>query len=311
MFDRESVRAGGLEQGVRPQLAFRHQEESTEGNGVVNGRGVPHLPDPARPGSSQKSAAARLEVKALSWGPPRHPNILDDIDFHVEPGDCLNVIGPNGAGKSTLLRLIYRFHRPKTGEIKVDGKDVWDMSPRQVARQIAVVLQENPVDFALTAREVVALGRTPYRSMFVVGGRDDGDLVDEALVRMRIRHIANRGFATLSGGERQRAMVARALVQEPRLIVLDEPTNHLDIRHQLEVLDLLKSLGITVVCSLHDLNTAMHFADSVLFLSQGRSLAFGRPDEILKPDLVSEVYSVKAQAETLSGSGRSMLTFHL
>ena len=255
--------------------------------------------------------AAALEASGLSWGPPGRANVIEDVSVSIGPGQCLGVVGPNGAGKSTLLRMIYRYYRPRTGSVRLDGVDIWQIDARAAARQVAAVLQETPAEFELTVGEIVALGRAPYRSGIATGGKAERRIVENVLVRMGIERLRRRRMATLSGGERQRVMIARALAQEPRLIVLDEPTNHLDIRYQLEVLDTLLSLGITVVCSLHDLNTAMHFSDAVLALSGGRPLAFGRPSEVLSPDLVATAFSVGARAETLSGSGRPVLTFHL
>ncbi|MEM9605047.1 MAG: ABC transporter ATP-binding protein [Pseudomonadota bacterium] len=238
--------------------------------------------------------------------------MLQPVSFELAPGRVLGVVGPNGAGKSTLLRLLYRFLVPSSGTVKLDGVDVWSLSARDVARSVAAVLQEQPTDFALTVREIVALGRTPHRHGFgSAGGAHDAQVVDAALDRMSLYGFSERRFGTLSGGERQRVMVARALAQEPRLLVLDEPTNHLDIRHQLEVLALIKGLPLTIVTSLHDLNMAASTCDDVLLLQAGRALGFGPPDTVFSEQTVSEAFQGLARREQLTPSNTAHLSFHL
>ena len=233
---------------------------------------------------------ATLTLDGVSWG----DGILYPVSMQLGAGRVLGVLGANGAGKSTLLRLIYRYNRPKTGRVLIDGEDVHRLPARRVAQRVAAVLQEQPSDFALTVTEIVALGRAPHRRALAGPSERDLHLVDHALERLNLGAFAQRSFGTLSGGERQRVMVARALAQEPGLIVLDEPTNHLDIRHQLEVLQLVRGLGVTVVASLHDLNLVHGFADDLLVLAGGRPLAFGPVGEVLTPDLIARAFGVVA-----------------
>ena len=220
---------------------------------------------------------ATLTLDGVSWG----DGILHPVSLRLGAGRVLGVLGENGAGKSTLLRLIYRYNRPRAGRVLIDGEDIHTLPPRRVAQRVAAVLQEQPTDFALTVAEIVALGRVPHRHAFAGPSARDLHLVDHALDRLGLREFSHRALGTLSGGERQRVMVARALAQEPGLIVLDEPTNHLDIRHQLEVLHLLRRLGITVVASLHDLNLVQGFADDLLVLAGGHALAAGPVARVL------------------------------
>ncbi|MEO1679336.1 MAG: ABC transporter ATP-binding protein [Pseudomonadota bacterium] len=259
------------------------------------------------------SPAAALTVDTASWVPRRGAAaILETTSFALAPGRVLGVLGPNGAGKSTLLRLLYRFQRPSTGTIQIDGADLWHLSARQAARQVAAVLQEHPSDFALTVREIVALGRTPHRTGWGGGlGAREADVVAQALDRMELLGFADRALGTLSGGERQRVMMARALAQEPRLLILDEPTNHLDIRHQLEVLALVRHLPLTIVTSLHDLNMAAAICDDVLLLAGGRTLGFGPPGQVLTEAAVSAAFRVNARHNRLEPSGSTHMTFHL
>ena len=195
--------------------------------------------------------------------------------------------------------------------VRIDGRDIWSISSKSAARLVAAVLQETLVEFELTVREVVALGRTPFRSPLAVGGVRETEKIEKIINELELAKLSNRKIGTLSGGERQRVMVARALVQEPRLLVLDEPTNHLDIRHQLEILDLVRNLGITVVCSLHDLDIAMKYSDTILALSNGGMIGFGPPDEVMSPELVSGAFAVNASLETLCASGEKRFVFHL
>ena len=258
------------------------------------------------------SGGAHLSVEGVSWRPSRRaPLVLHPTSFEVAAGDVLGVVGPNGAGKSTLLRLLYRFQRPSTGHVWIDGHDLWATSPRVAARQIAAVLQEQAAAFGLSAREIVSLGRNPHRSAF---GTDNGNheaVIARVMSLLELDHLADRDFGTLSGGERQRVMVARALAQEPKVLVLDEPTNHLDIRHQLEVLALIRELDLTIVVSLHDLNMAANICDSILMLEDGHPRGHGAPDDLLTEALVSNTFRVDARRERLAPSDAHHLSFHL
>lgn len=257
-------------------------------------------------------SAAELVAKELSWAPRRGaPLVLHPTSFRVTSGQVLGVVGPNGAGKSTLLRTIYRYQKPTSGQILIGGNDIWAGPAREAARKVAAVLQESPASFGLTVREVVTLGRTPHRSGFSSSGAGDARIVQAAIDRLDLTHLADRDLATLSGGERQRAMVARALAQKPQVLVMDEPTNHLDIRHQLEVLALIRTLDLTIVVSLHDLNMAAGICDRVLLLDQGHTMAFGSPDEVLTETHVSAAFRVGTRQERLNPSNSKHLSFHL
>ena len=258
-------------------------------------------------------SGASVSVKNVSLSLRRNNhNILNEINFDLSPGRVLGIVGPNGAGKSTLLRLLYRYHKPTTGTVEIGGKDIWEMTARDTAKKVAVVLQEHPTDFGLTVRELVALGRTPHHIGFGGGngGRDE-QVVEAALQRMEVKTFSNRSLGTLSGGERQRVMVARALAQEPSILVLDEPTNHLDIRHQLEILKLIKDLPLTIISSLHDLNMAADTCDEVAILKDGHLLGIGTPKAVFSADAISGTFEVAASYERLAPSDKNLLTFNL
>ena len=258
-------------------------------------------------------SGASVSIKNVSLSLPRSDhNILNEISFDLSPGRVLGIVGPNGSGKSTLLRLLYRYHKPTTGTVEIGGKDIWEMTARDTARKVAVVLQEHPTDFGLTVREIVTLGRTPHYVGFGgSNGARDEQVVESALHRMEVRTFSNRSLGTLSGGERQRVMVARALAQEPSILVLDEPTNHLDIRHQLEILELIKDLPFTIISSLHDLNMAADTCDEVAILKDGHLLGVGTPEAVFSADAVSGTFEVMASFERLEPSDKRLLTFNL
>ena len=241
---------------------------------------------------------ALLELDGVSWGPRASQPILEPVSLAVAPGELLAIVGPNGAGKSSLLRCLYRYHRPTAGTVRLDGTDIWKMKPRDCARRIATVLQESASDFGLTVADIVELGLTPHATSFRTRG-DDYDHDTAALALLGLTALAARDFGSLSGGEKQRVMIARALVQRPDLLILDEPTNHLDIRHQLEVLELLRGLGCTVVVSLHDLALASAHADRVLVMDAGRAVACGRPADILTPGRIRESFAVARPSTTI------------
>ncbi|NDV86838.1 ATP-binding cassette domain-containing protein [Aurantimonas aggregata] len=251
---------------------------------------------------------AALAARDLTWGVDRSEPIISGISFDVAPGETLAVVGPNGAGKSSLLRCLYRYHRPTTGTASLDGQDLWSLSARDCARRVATVLQEPASDFGLTVAEIIELGLTPHRRSWA---RTDYEPVEDALALMQLTHLAGRDLATLSGGEKQRVMVARALVQKPDLLILDEPTNHLDIRHQLEVLAMLRALPVTVVVSIHDLALASSHADSVLVLHAGRMAAFGAPLDVLTPAAISSTFAVGTSIDRHPVTGQPRFSFHL
>lgn len=219
--------------------------------------------------------------------------LVDRISLEVAPGEMLGLLGPNGAGKSTLLRKVYGMTKPATGTVWVNGKDVQTQGAAWLARNVAAVLQDMPADFPLTVRDVVVMGRSPHKALFEPDTIHDRALVDAALNIQRLEPLQDRAFRTLSGGERQRALLARALVQQPSILVLDEPTNHLDIRYQVSLLEFITELRITVIAALHDLNLAARYCDRICLMDQGRMVAIGAPADVLTSDRIATVYGVE------------------
>ncbi|MEV0601933.1 ABC transporter ATP-binding protein [Streptomyces sp. NPDC050315] len=239
--------------------------------------------------------------------------IVEDIALRADSGQAVGVVGPNGSGKSTLLRCVYRALRPTAGTVRLDGDDLHAMDARAAARRLAALPQESAAEFDFTAGEVVAMGRLPHHRGSPFSGRSAADdaLCAEALDRVGAAHLAGRGFRSLSGGEKQRVLIARALAQQPRVLVLDEPTNHLDIAHQLEVLSLVRRSGLTVLAALHDLNLAASHCDLLYVLDGGRVVASGPPHDVLQPPLLAEVFGVRAHRVTHPVTGALQLLFDL
>ncbi|WP_229663062.1 ABC transporter ATP-binding protein [Microbacterium album] len=231
------------------------------------------------------------------------------MEIEAQPARLLGLLGPNGAGKTTLLRALAGVRRPDSGEVTLDGLPVHAARRRAVARRMALVEQHHDLHTDLLVADIVMLGRTPYRRAFSAASERDREVVEAALARVGVAELASRRWSTLSGGERQRVHIARALAQEPEVMLLDEPTNHLDIRFQLEVLALLRGLGITVVAALHDLNLAARFCHDVAVLESGRLVAAGPVQEVLDADLIERVYAVRAVVERSPHTGAATATF--
>ncbi|MEZ7002657.1 ABC transporter ATP-binding protein [Streptomyces sp. AD55] len=252
------------------------------------------------------AADLRVEGVTLTAGARR---LVEDVSLTARPGETVGLVGPNGSGKSSLLRAVYRVLRPGEGRVRVDGADVWSLTVRRLARTVAAVVQEGGADFDLTVREVVAMGRTPHQRLLAGDTAEDTAFVDRALTAVDGAALAGRSFDRLSGGERQRVLIARALAQQPSLLVLDEPTNHLDIRHQLDVLDTLRRLSATVLVALHDLNLAAYYCDRLYVLRDGEVTASGPPADVLTPRLLAEVYGVAAEVVVHPRTGAPRVTF--
>ena len=238
--------------------------------------------------------------------------IVDGVDCTVAAGTFSALIGPNGAGKSTLLRVLAGVDRPEAGTVRFGPDDLFALSRRQRARLVGFVEQDSGTELSLSVREVVALGRIPHQGFFGDATAEDHAVIESALDAADVRALAERDVTTLSGGERQRVLLARALAQQPRLLVLDEPSNHLDIAAQLAVLGLLRSLassGVTVLAALHDLNLASAYCDHVIVLRDGVVFAAGPTAEIITPRLVRAVYGVRATVLEHPQTGRPMVAF--
>lgn len=222
--------------------------------------------------------------------------IVKNFNLKVDKGDMLTIIGPNGSGKSTVLKAIGRLLKPMEGIIHLDGKLLWDMSNKDIAKEMACLSQHNSAPKDMTIRRIVGFGRNPHKAWFESLNKEDEEIIDWALENTNLKHMENKKITSVSGGERQRAWLAMALAQKPKVLLLDEPTTYLDINNQIEILELVrqlnKNLKLTVVMVLHDLNQAAKYSNRVLVLKNGEIQALGKPEEILNKKLIRDVYSV-------------------
>lgn len=242
-------------------------------------------------------AAVQLEQVSFAYSDGL---VLQDIDLSIDEGGMVGLIGPNGSGKTTLLKLISGILRPTQGKIHLDGLSLKQLKRRKVAQRVAMVPQQFHMPFAFRVEEVVMLGRTPFLRMLSDGGGRERDIASQAMEAAGIKHLEQRFFNELSSGECQKVVLAMALAQQPRLMLLDEPTAHLDISHQVEILELVKSLnedGLTIISAIHDLNLASLYFQRLVLLREGRIVADGTPTEVLTPDSIQEVFSASVQVE--------------
>ncbi|MED4970304.1 heme ABC transporter ATP-binding protein [Parageobacillus toebii] len=222
-------------------------------------------------------------------------SIIQDISIHIKDGQFVGIIGPNGSGKSTLLKIASRILKPNAGVVRLDGQHLYELSPKKAAQEIAVVSQETSLTFDFSVQEIVLMGRNPHKRLFQSDTDEDLRIVNEALERVGMQGYEERSFMSLSGGEKQRVLIARALAQQAKLIILDEPTNHLDIRHQLQLMDLVKKLNVTVLAALHDLNLASNYCDYLYVIQNGQVVMSGTPESVLTKDRIREVFGVETE----------------
>jgi iron complex transport system ATP-binding protein len=236
-----------------------------------------------------------IDISRLAFS-YNHKAVLCGIDIHAKPGEIVSVIGPNGSGKSTLLRCMNKILKFKQGAVLLAGKNIDGIPLRQLSRTMGYIPQHETRSFAFTVFETVLMGRRPHIGWQVAD--HDLKVVHDTLHDLGLDALRNRQIDELSGGERQRVFIARALAQEPSVMLMDEPTSDLDPRHQLEVFGLITELsrekGITVVCAIHDLHLAARFSDKIVMLRQGEVFAQGPPQEVMTPGNLRAVYGVEA-----------------
>ncbi|MDA1190480.1 MAG: ABC transporter ATP-binding protein [Candidatus Poribacteria bacterium] len=238
----------------------------------------------------------------------RKTPILTDVSCEFRRGEVTGILGPNGAGKSTLLRALAGVIQPVSGEIRLEGVSLRRYSRRELALKMGVIPQHTEFSLELSVREVIRMGRFAHRPIYAKMTPDDHQAVENTLIDMRLTDIAERPAHTLSGVERQRMFLAQLLAQEPSVVLLDEPTAHLDVKYQGELMRLVRQLveskGWTVVVVVHDLNLAYRFCDRLLFLRDGKRLAFGTVEEMARPNVIQDTFDVSAAFQTDQGHPR-------
>ncbi len=247
--------------------------------------------------------------------------VLKGLTFEVQAGEVLGIIGPNGSGKTSLLKLLGKVLLPQEGRIRLFGQDLQELAPDAIARTVAQVPQDSHIIFPFTIAETVMMGRFPHHCQ---GGRlsqlagfgwesqQDLRLVARAMEDTDVAHLAHRPIGEVSGGERQRAILARALTQEPKVLLLDEPTVFLDLNHQVEICQILRRLNeerqLTILLVSHDLNLASQYCDRLLLLAEGRIVRLGTPEEVIRPDILEGVYGCTVLVDGHPDSGLPRIT---
>lgn len=264
--------------------------------------------------------AVAVEEVSFRYGgaPGARPWTIEQVSFNVARGEVLGIVGPNGSGKSSLLKLMAGLLRPESGRIRLMGQVSFDLSPLAIARILAVVSQEQAQVFPFTVAETVLMGRFPHRKAgwwSLGGGADtarDLACAQQAMAVTDAVSLADRTVTELSGGELQRVMIARALAQEPAILLLDEPTAFLDINHQIEICELISRLRterqLTVVVVSHDLNIASQYCDRVVMLKAGRLSHIGSPAETIRPDVLRTIYGCEVVVDAHPQSGKPRVT---
>ena len=227
--------------------------------------------------------------------------VLDEISFEAGEGEFIGLIGPNGSGKTTLLKIIDGILKPRIGSVYLDCKRISELDPKELARELAMVPQTADLSFDLKVFDVVMMGRYPYLGKLSFEREADEEKVRFWMKLTNTLHLAERSIKEVSGGERQRVLIARALAQEPRILLLDEPTSNLDVCYQIEIMNLLKELveklGLMIICAIHDLNLAARYSDKIILINGGRIKGIGRPIEVLTKENLRDVFKIEAKIE--------------
>lgn len=237
-----------------------------------------------------------LEVEDLSVS-FKEKKVLEHVSFQVEQGRIYSIIGKNGCGKTTLLRTICRSQKPGGGRVRLQGMDIHRLSPKSVARTMAILSQSNDTMSDVSVEVLTGYGRYAHKKWYARSGEDDKAIIEWAMERTGVQDLRKRKINTLSGGERQRAWLSMLLAQKPEVMLLDEPTTYLDIAHQLEIMDLVRDLnrreGITILMVLHDINHAARYSDELIVMDDHRVCRQGEPWELIREGILGRVFGVE------------------
>lgn len=230
--------------------------------------------------------------------------VVDDVSFTIKPGTFTSLIGPNGAGKSTVLAMMSRLLKPSSGEVELQGLNIFKQKDEQLAKQLAILKQANQMTMRITVEELVAFGRYPYSQGNLTA--EDHVKIEEALVYLELTEIRTMFIDELSGGQKQRAFIAMVLAQDTQLILLDEPLNNLDMKHAVQIMQVLRrlvdELGKTVVIVIHDINFASCYSDEIIALKRGKLIIHDQTTNVMQPEILSSIYDMPMHVEEHNGN---------
>ena len=248
--------------------------------------------------------SAKMELDNISFAYDSTP-ILKELSLLIQESDFIGLIGPNGSGKSTLLKIMGDILKPDSGCIKFKGSETGRMSKKIFAQSVSWIAQSHPMVFPFKVSEIILMGRHPYHSLFSFENQEDFKFSERAMKATMTSEFSDRFFNEISEGEKQRVMIASALAQDPELMLLDEPTSALDLKYQIQIMDILKELNtnntMTLVVAMHDLNLASRFCNRIILVNEGNVVSDGSPSEVLKKDILEEVYGVDLDLDLKNG----------
>jgi iron complex transport system ATP-binding protein len=252
-----------------------------------------------------------MEIKNVTFSYDNVMDRLKSVSSEIELGKITTIIGPNGCGKSTLLGVMSRNHNPRSGEVMLDGKAISQYKPKEFARKLAVVHQQNEAPSDITVEKLTSFGRMPYKNIFSTQTDEDSEAIERALTCTRLQDKRDKPIHALSGGERQRVWIAMTLAQNTPMLFLDEPTTYLDIYYQLEILELVKELneveGLTIVMVLHDINQAIRYSDHIIVMKDGEIVMKGTPHDVVTEDMIKSIYGVEVVVKHDEDTGLYMV----
>ncbi|CAM3961164.1 iron ABC transporter ATP-binding protein [Bacillus luti] len=252
-----------------------------------------------------------MEIKNVTFSYDNVTNRLKSVSSEIEIRKITTIIGPNGCGKSTLLGVMSRNHAPNSGEVILDGKAISEYKPKEFARKLAVVHQQNEAPADITVEKLISFGRMPYKNVFSSQTDEDREAIERALTCTNLQSKREKPIHALSGGERQRVWIAMTLAQSTPMLFLDEPTTYLDIYYQLEILELVKELnevyGLTIVMVLHDINQAIRYSDHIIVMKDGEIVTKGNPNDVITEEMVKAIYGVDVVVKQDEDTGLYMV----
>ncbi|PEQ08351.1 ABC transporter ATP-binding protein [Bacillus toyonensis] len=252
-----------------------------------------------------------MEIKNVTFSYDNVTNRLKSVSSEIEIGKITTIIGPNGCGKSTLLSVMSRNHAPSSGEVILDGKAISEYKPKEFARKLAVVHQQNEAPADITVEKLISFGRMPYKNIFSPQTDEDREAIERALVCTNLQSKRDKPIYALSGGERQRVWIAMTLAQNTPMLFLDEPTTYLDIYYQIEILELVKELnevyGLTIVMVLHDINQAIRYSNHIIVMKDGEIVTKGNPNDVITEEMVKAIYGVDVVVKQDEDTGLYMV----